>query len=164
MPWTCPSCGSQDNRDSELRCDCGYEYSVPDEIDYGKIKGALLYLALNIAAIIIVNCYYVIKYANANKYYVAGFLAAIFVLFPMVLLFKLCRKEKTFPKIMITYLVINILLLAVVYMINRQLTRTDINIKKINDSVDLLAISIFTGGIWIIYLKMSERVKNTFVN
>jgi len=164
MPWTCPSCGLQDNSDTELRCVCGYEYTVPEEINYRKIRGALLYLAWNILAIIIVNSYYVLKYINGNEIGAAGISAVLYTLFPALLLLLLFRKKRFFPKAMIAYLMITILLLAASNMIFRQLPKTDVNIKLINDSVDKLAIAIITGVIWIIYLIKSVRVKNTFVN
>ncbi len=46
MSWTCPSCESEENSESSIRCSCGYEIQDTTEPNYNKIGGALIWLTV----------------------------------------------------------------------------------------------------------------------
>lgn len=80
-----------------------------------------------------------------------------FILFSLLLLVLLFRYSKMFPKLAITYLLLNLVFVA-----TDQYLATLLPIPSSGETDSELIKSIAGAAIWVPYLLTSQRVKNTF--
>lgn len=70
------------------------------------------------------------------------------------------RKKKNAPAVLITFMIVNICAVVIVLIVEQGMGAT----SYINENGRILIRQIIRAAIWIPYLKVSKRVKATFVN
>lgn len=84
----------------------------------------------------------------------------LFIIFAVALLILMLQKHQKFPKLMITYLALNLLFVVTDYFVGDLIPA--VAAQPDPEAVGELVRAIAGAAIWIPYFVTSERVKNTF--
>jgi hypothetical protein len=166
MAWTCPSCGFDGNDDSSIRCSCGQELTIKEEINYNKIGGGLFLVAIGL---VITPLSYLVPFlkrleSGQVQIVIESLQIILFIVLPIVLLYMLFRRKRLFPKLIITYYLLGMVLAWSNYFIVKSMTDMQNYYDNLNDSIDIAVVTMVISFVWIIYFKISKRAKMTFIN
>jgi hypothetical protein len=166
MAWTCASCGFDGNDDSSIRCTCGQELAVSEDINYKKIGGGLY---LVIFGLILTPIFYLVpllgRLESGHVILLIEFIQTIiFVFMPIFLLFKLIKRHKSFPIMIICYYILGIILVWLNYYAFKLMPIDDIYYENLNGAIDTAVVTSVVSFAWILYFLKSKRAKMTFIN
>ena len=166
MSWQCSSCGFNGNDDDTLRCSCGHENMVYEPPNFNKIDGALIFVAagLVISVITILSSFTdAIAFAKGGEKTVLLVFGILIFIIPVSLLILLFKKKRTFPRYIKLWYIANIAFAYLNFISIKSAPNTPEKIKMLNNSIDVLALTILSCCIWLTYFFVSVRVKRTFI-
>jgi len=172
MAWTCPSCGFGKNEDSVVRCLCGYELPPAEyqNQNYERVGGLLLLVAFGLSLTALTNGILILRSAKVDYVPVIVIIiewvsALFYVALPIILLIILFLKKRFFPKMMVSFLMLHLIVAIMAYFGWKYVYLRDAAIfEKSFFFAKCVVVSAVIGCcIWIPYFFISERVKRTFV-
>ena len=172
MAWKCPSCGFDQNEDSVVRCVCGYELPPVEyqNQNYDRVGGLLLLVAVGLSLTALTNGILIARSAKVEYVplivVVIEWISALFyVALPIVLLIILFLKKRFFPKMMVSFLILNLIVAIMAYFGWKYVYLRDAAIfgKSFYLAKGVLMSAVIGCCVWIPYFFISERVKRTFV-
>jgi hypothetical protein len=172
MAWKCPSCGFDQNEDSVVRCVCGYELPPVEyqNQNYERVGGLLLLVACGLSLSALINGILIARSAKVEYVplivVVIEWVSALFyVALPIVLLIILFLKKKFFPKMMVSFLILHLIVAIMAYFGWKYVYLRDAASfgKSFYFAKGVLMSAVIGCCVWIPYFFISERVKKTFV-
>ncbi len=172
MAWTCPSCGFDRNEDSVVRCPCGYELPPVEyqNQNYERFGGVLLLVAGGLSLTALINGILLARSAKVDYVplivIIIEWVSALFyVVLPIILLIILFLKKRFFPKMMVSFLILHLIVAMMAYFGWKYVYLRDAPIfeKSFYFAKCGVVSAVIGCCIWTPYFFISERVKRTFV-
>jgi len=155
-----------------VRCPCGYELPPVEyqNQNYERVGGALLLVAGGLSITALINGILIARSAKVDYVPLIVIIiewvsALLYVALPIMLLIILFLKKRFFPKLMVSFLILHLIVAIMAYFGMKYFYLRDAPIfEKPFYFARCVAVSAVIGCcIWIPYFFISERVKRTFV-
>lgn len=170
MAWTCPSCGFDRNEGSVVRCPCGYELPPVEyqNQNYERVGGLLLLVAGGLTVTALINGIRVaisVKVGYVPLITIQCISVLCYVALPIILLIILFSKKRFFPKTMVSFLILHLIVATMAYFRWKYvyLRNGPIFEKSFYFSKCIVISAVLGCCVWIPYFFLSERVRRTFV-
>jgi hypothetical protein len=169
VAWECPKCNLIQNDESTIRCACGYETEIQEEINYDRMGGALYLVLAGLVVTSFINAFpFLERLGGGNGLSTAPiermfllFSLAFYVLLPIVMITLLIKRKKILRPIMISYYLMHLLISALFYYAVKSLSAVQNTQKALIAAKGGVFVAIITCGVWVSYFWKSERVKKT---